>query len=148
MARDTRPSPLFPAHGQVQVHVDGRVLRSDFIGPWNVELVALWGSIAWPLTKQLDASGWYAGVVTVKKSMICTNEALVALEQGVKTTFRRFRCAANVIVVEPGVEGRELMKPFFVKMHEGVGPFCYAATLAEGTAFALKHLAEAASRPC
>ena len=130
----------FKAHGLTRVRASGRLLYTDFTGPWNRELVMLWAQPVTAVANELAAGGVYATIVVVHGSMMCTPDAMVELTRAAKLTFTQFPCIAIAIVAGPEVEGRTLMKTQFENMSKGRGPLAYVHTLAQAEAFAHEQL--------
>jgi len=131
----------FAAHGQFRTWVEGRVIFSEVLGPWNRELVH-------ECVRELDAharllapDGPHVGVAVVRGSMLCPPDAFAALRQAIVYSATRLHCIGNALVAAPDVEGRALVWPMYERMYAGVSEYRLADDIDSARAWALALLA-------
>ncbi len=133
---------LFQQHGEFSIHVEGRIIVSDVLGPWNRELVDNWSRQGYPLVKALAASGPYVGINIIRGSMLCTPDAFDAMRAVVEYATAKLRCVGNMIVADANVEGRELLLGTYARLYEGLVPNQFFHDIDGARACALSMLAE------
>ncbi|MES2017662.1 MAG: hypothetical protein V4484_14320 [Pseudomonadota bacterium] len=131
----------FAAHGEFKAHVEGRIIVSEVVGPWNKELVDKWSRVMYGYAKQLSASGPHVGIARIHTSMMCPPDALQAMRQAVLFGNERLGSIGNALVADPGVEGRALMLPMYEQLYLGGNPYAFFHDLDSATAWALALLA-------
>jgi hypothetical protein len=57
-------------HGEFACHVDGRLIVSDVVGPWNLELVQAWAAEL-HRHASLMTPGPHVGIAIVHGSILC-----------------------------------------------------------------------------
>jgi hypothetical protein len=139
-------SPLFRPHGRADWRIDGAVLRTDVVGPFNRELAEAIGPILHQAYTLLRAQGPCAEIVTVRGSALAGPEALAALS-GEMRKFVQDGLApvATAFVMAPEVEGSHVMPALLVQSFAAAGwPACQVfATAAEAEAWVQGLLAAA-----
>lgn len=126
-------STLFRPHGRADWRIDGAVLRTDVVGPFNKELAELIGPILHQAYALLSAQGPCAEIVTVRGSSLAGPETLTALS-GEMRKFVEAGLApvATAFVMAPEVEGSHFMPALLVQSFEAAGwPACRVFTTAE-----------------
>ncbi len=115
-------SPLFPPHGRVQWHVDGQVLRSEVVGPFNKELAQLVGPILHQAFSQLVARGPCAELVVVRQSAMAGPAVLAALAQGLRQLVQDgLAPRGTAFVIAPEVEGSHMMPALLARSYAEAG---------------------------
>ncbi len=119
-------SPLFPPHGRAQWRIDGQVLRSEVVGPFNKELAQLVGPILQEAFAFLVARGPCAEMVVVRKSALAGPEVLAALSQGLAHLVRAgLAPQATAFVIAYDVEGCHVMPELLLRTYAAAGwPAC------------------------
>lgn len=139
-------SPLFRPHGQAVWRIDGAVLRTDVVGPFNRELAEAIGPILHQAYGLLSAQGPCAEIVTVRGSSLGGPEVLTALS-GVLRKFVQLGIApvATAFVLPPEVEGSGFMPEVLVQSFAAAGwPACQVfETAAEAEAWVQSQLTAA-----
>ncbi len=133
-------SEPFRKHGDFKAFIDGRLLVSEVVGPWNKELIEQWIVAAYPLLKQIARGGPHVGVAIIHESAMCPPDALTSLQDALRYSLQKFPCPAHAIVAAPGVEGRTLMAPTFAAMYTGLCPFRQFESFAPAREYAYQML--------
>lgn len=113
----------YRAHGTFTIRVDGPIIISDVVGPWNKELVEAWGLQVYPIAKELAVAGPNAGIAIVHESMMCPPDALASLKLLVQYSATKMNCVSHVIVASRGTAGRDLLEATFARVYEGIIPY-------------------------
>ena len=131
----------FAPHGQFRTWREGRLIFSDVVGPWNIELV---DQCARELHGHALALGGgpHVGLAIVRGSLLCPPDAFEALRRMIVYGAVHLQCLGNVIVAGPEVEGRRLMRPLYEGLYNGRTAHCLADDEASGRAWALALLAQ------
>ena len=127
-------SPLFPPHGRVQWHMDGQLLRTEVVGPFNKELAQLVGPILHKAFSQLVAQGPCAEVVVVQQNALAGPDVLAALAQGLRQLVQAgLAPRGTAFVIAPEVEGSHMMPALLAQSYADAGwpAFQVFATLEE-----------------
>ena len=132
----------FEPHGEYKLRLEGRVLISELLGPWNLELVNNWMAAAHPMVKQLAASGPHVHMTIVTGSLLCPPEALDRLAEVIVYTTARMQCIGNPVVAAADVEGRALFEPMYARIYNGSPPRGLFFDYASAKAWSLALLAE------
>ncbi len=132
----------FEPHGEYKLRLEGRVLVSELVGPWNLELVDNWMKAAHPMVKELAATGPHVHMTIVTGSLLCTPEALDRLAAVIVYTTARMQCVGNPVVAAANVEGRALFEPMYARIYDGSPPRGLFFDYASAKAWSLKLLAE------
>ena len=131
----------FQPHGEFTTTVDGRLIVSDVLGPWNRELVDKWAAEIYVLVTQMRLSGPHVGLAVLRGSMLCTPDALVAMEQALRYGTAKGGCIGNAVAIDAGVEGRALMLATFDKLYDERAPHRFFYDFDSARAWALSLLA-------
>ena len=126
-------SGLFRPHGRADWRIDGAVLRTDVVGPFNRELAEAIGPILHQAYALVSAQGPCAEIVTVRGSALAGPEALTALS-GVlqKFVLEGVAPVATAFVMAPEVEGSHFMPALLVQSFAAAGwPACQVFGTAE-----------------
>lgn len=133
----------FEPHGQFRIWVEGRIICSDVLGPWNLELVQQCLASLDAHARVLAASGPHVGLAIVRGSILCPPDAFTALHQGIRYSAAHYRCIGNVVVGGPEVEGWTLLRPMYERMYSAISPYYMADDVDSGRQWALALLAQA-----
>ncbi len=117
-----KPPLTFMPHGEYKLRLEGRVLVSELVGPWNLELVNAWMKDAHPYVKQLAATGPHVHMTIVTGSLLCPPDALDRLAEVIVYTTAKMRCVGNPVVAAANVEGRALFEPMYARIYDGSPP--------------------------
>lgn len=112
----------FRPHGDYKLRLEGRVLVSELVGPWNLELVNTWMKAAHPMVKELAATGPHVHMTIVTGSLLCPPEALDRLAEVIVYTTAKMQCIGNPVVAAANVEGRALFEPMYARIYDGSPP--------------------------
>jgi len=112
----------FIPHGEYKLRLEGRVLISELVGPWNLELVNNWMKAAHPIVKTLASTGPHVHMTIVTGSLLCPPEALDRLAEVIVYTTAHMRCVGNPVVAAADVEGRALFELMYARIYEGSPP--------------------------
>ncbi|MBH9576774.1 hypothetical protein [Inhella proteolytica] len=119
---DDIAQPRFRAHGRVDFHVDGRLLRTEAIGPFNAELVLAVQALVHQIYREMAAGPTWGQLVRFHESALASPDTL---EQ-----FTLTLCAlraqgltphATAYELPPEVEGATLMARPFQQCFEQAG---------------------------
>jgi hypothetical protein len=132
----------FRPHGQYKLRLEGRVLVSELLGPWNIELVDTWMKAAHPIVKQLAATGPHVHMTIVTGSLLCPPDALDRLAAVIVYTTAKMQCIGNPVVAAANVEGRALFEPMYARIYDGSPPRGLFLDYASAKAWSLALLAE------
>lgn len=131
----------FEPHGQYKLRLEGRVLISELVGPWNLELVDAWMKAAHPMVKALAATGPQVHMTIVTGSLLCPPEALDRLAAVIVYTTAQMQCIGNPVVAAANVEGRALFEPMYARIYDGSPPRGLFLDYASAKAWSLELLA-------
>ncbi|MES3022445.1 MAG: hypothetical protein V4857_12770 [Pseudomonadota bacterium] len=112
----------FRPHGDYKLRLDGRILVSDLQGPWNLELVDSWMRAAYPMVKELAATGPHVHLTVVTGSLLCTPESLDRLANVIVYTTANMKCIGNLVAASAEVEGRALFEPMYSRIYADSPP--------------------------
>jgi hypothetical protein len=132
----------FMPHGAYKLRLEGRVLVSELVGPWNLELVDTWMKAAHPMVKELAATGPHVHMTIVEGSLLCPPEALDRLAAVIVYTTAKMQCIGNPVVAAANVEGRALFEPMYARIYDGSPPRGLFLDYASAKAWSLDLLAE------
>ena len=131
----------FIPHGEFKLRLEGRVLISEVVGPWNLEFVNAWMKVAHPMVKELAATGPHVHMTIVTGSLLCTPEALDRLAEVIVYTTAHMRCIGNPVVAAADVEGRALFELMYARIYDGSPPRGLFLDYASAKAWSLELLA-------
>jgi hypothetical protein len=139
----------FRPHGRVDIWAEGNVMRLDAIGPFNKEVVIALGATWNSLFDDMPVHGPFANIITLRRSVVVSQEVLDAFGEFLHANNRAGRGASAVaFVVAPDVEGRSLMLPMFAATYAAAGrEFAAFATDAEADVWVRAKLKENPARP-
>ena len=132
----------FEPHGEYKLRLEGRVLVSELLGPWNLELVDTWMKAAHPMVKELAATGPHVHMTIVTGSLLCTPAALDRLAAVIVYTTAKMQCIGNPVVAAANVEGRALFEQMYARIYDGSPPRGLFLDYASAKAWSLELLAE------
>jgi hypothetical protein len=126
---------MFRKHGDFQIRVDGRIIRSELIGPWNLET-------AKDYMRRLDAavSAHMAGskwgsLVVCRESIQFPLAMIPPLRASIEKRVSQFNQVAVAMVVTPEVEGFRVLYPPIRSIYAGLLPFEIFETVEEAIAW-------------
>jgi hypothetical protein len=131
----------FLPHGEFKAYLDGRIIVSDVVGPWNRELVDQWAAEMLVLVTQMHRSGPHVGLAILRGSMLCTPDALTAMRQALGYGTAKGGCIGNAVVADADVEGRALMLPTYDGLYDERAPHRFFYDVHSARAWALSLLA-------
>lgn len=131
----------FIPHGDFRLRLEGRVLISELVGPWNLELVNVWMKAAHPMVKELASTGPHVHMTIVSGSLLCPPEALDRLAEVIVYTTHKMQCIGNPVVAAADVEGRTLFEPMYARIYDGSPPRGLFFDYASAKAWSLELLA-------
>jgi hypothetical protein len=132
----------FAPHGQYRTWVEGRLIFSDVVGPWNRELVEQCMRELDAHARVLAATGPHVGLAIVRESILSPPDAFENLRRATAYSAAHLNCIGNVVVAGPDVEGWQLVRSMYADMYSGRTPYCLADDEASGRAWALALLAQ------
>ncbi len=132
----------FRPHGEYKLRLEGRVLVSEVVGPWNLELVDNWMKAAHPMVKELAATGPHVHMTIVTGSLLCPPDALDRLATVIVYTTAKMQCIGNPVVAAADVEGRSLFEPMYARIYNDSPPRGLFFDYASAKAWSLELLAE------
>lgn len=121
----------FPVHGDVKTEVNGQIIIAHVHGPWNIELVQLSRKMTIPLVSEISKQGYWALIVQVNGSVLCTPDALLSIQQGADIDISEGRRVCTSYVITPETEGYNLMHSIWHNIYRDKIPFDIFATLDE-----------------
>ncbi len=130
---------LFRPHGQFLVRADGRIAVSEFVGPWNVELVKQWGHAITSIAQQLSALGPYVSLTKISSTAAISPESLSLLRK-ITALAQAHGLVATALVIAPDVEGAVFARSMYAPAFDGVIPFRIFETIDEGREWVLAQL--------
>lgn len=108
----------FRPHGAYSVHAEGRILVVATSGPWNKELIEVFGMEVATLVNQLAGAPWGAlGIVT--KDGMHTPASYAAVVAGVRIQQSFGRVATAIILKD--IEGPALVESILHRMYTEAG---------------------------
>ncbi len=131
----------FPPHGKYKIYLDGRLLVSEVVGPWNIEFIRDWSTAAIPLCEELKDQAPWVAVAMISGSMLATPEAMDALRKVIKNSVQHYGCIAHVLVARPNVAGRGIVEWAFQKTYDGLSQSAFFDDYESAKAWSLTLLA-------
>ena len=131
----------FQAHGEFKVRLDGRIIISEVVGPWNREAVGNWCREVHVVAKTLALTGPHVGIAVMRESMLCPPDALAAMREALSYATAKLQCVGNGVVADASVEGRALLQGTYAKNYEGSAPHRFFFDLDSAKLWALSLLA-------
>jgi hypothetical protein len=131
----------FQQHGEFKAYIDGQVIVSEVVGPWNRELVLAWAAEMFEYGKKLSATGPYVGIAVIHGSMLCPPDAFEALRRAISYGSRKLGCKGNILVADASVEGRTLLLPTYEKLYDDAIPHRIFYDFDKARAWAMELLA-------
>lgn len=108
---------MFEAHGQVEVHLEGRILMTSLTGPFNVELIRHWIRISAPLAEQLGRELPFGSINIVRGSILSSPEAFDLLGRTLYHFTHTLYGVASACVADAAVEGRDMIESSYMRRH-------------------------------
>ncbi len=107
---------FFRLHGQFANRVEGQILYSTLVGPWNRELVDAWSRDAFLRIAHFTAEMPYVCITTVQQSIVCPPDAMILLGRVERFGQEKMHCLGNAIVADASVDGRHLVEPAYARI--------------------------------
>jgi hypothetical protein len=128
MSKSTRVSTKdinsrgFAPHGAMDLVVSDRLNVIEAEGPFNVELVTAGDTAQEKVDAELQAKGKWATMLIFRKSAMASFEVLTEIENILKRRIANGIHPVGVaIVMNSGVEGASIMRPYYVKAYTNAG---------------------------
>ena len=119
---DQFASGEFKPHGQVEMWLDGNILRYDAVGPFNRELVRAIAQAQHEVMLAAKARGACVEVVTIRESALVTPDGLAELALILQdVNLQGLAPLAVTYVMAPDVEGASIMAPLFRRRYQDQG---------------------------
>lgn len=113
----------FPKHGDFSIEVDGRIVTSELVGPWNIETAREYiHQLDTVVAERLAGQRW-GSVVVCRESIQFPLDMIAPLRASVQRRVAQFDQAAVAMVVAPDVEGYRLLYPPIRSIYDGLVPF-------------------------
>jgi hypothetical protein len=132
----------FQPHGEFKARLDGRIIMSEVVGPWNREAILDWAAQAHALVKALPGNGPHVGLAVVRGSLLCPPDALAAMRDALSYSTSKLQCVGNGIIADASVEGRALLQGTYAKTYEGTAPHRFFFEVDSARLWALQLLAQ------
>lgn len=132
----------FSQHGEFELSIDGRLLVVDVVGPWNLELIRNYTAQATVLARQLAETGPWVLISIARRSVLFTPDAIEALRETARRHTADSRRIATAYVVDPTVEGYQLVNTLFEEIYRDVCPMAVFETRAEAERWAAEQLSK------
>lgn len=136
------PRPRFRAHGRVDFRIEGRLLLTEAVGPFNAELVLAVQALVREVNSEMAAGPPWGQLVRFHESALASPETLEQFTL-LLCALRRENLAPQVTahVLPPEVEGATLMVRPFQQCFEQAGlRYAHFATGGEARAWLLAEL--------
>jgi hypothetical protein len=108
------PEKRIPFHGKYEAHIEGQLILTQAIGPFNDDMAEAYGELVAPLFAQANGVGPFGSLVEFHKSMLASVSTIDLVAEvmalAVKN-FPRYSCVAHVS--DRGVSGRDMMGILF-----------------------------------
>ncbi len=135
------PPPRFRPHGSTRVQVEGALLVTDLVGPFNLDCYNLWARLAVPALQQMATQGRTVSLVRFHESALTQPEVLPRMQAATRTAVATLGLCAIAFVVPPELEAAFLARQVYEPWHEGVVPFRVFDTEPEARAWLARQLA-------
>jgi|CXWL01.1.fsa_nt_gi hypothetical protein len=106
---------MFEPHGQVEAHLEGRILITNLVGPFNVELIRHWIHLSMPLTQQLGLELPCGSISIVHRSMLSSPDAFDLLGKTLRHFSHTLYGVASACVADATVEGRNMIETTYMR---------------------------------
>lgn len=113
----------FSQHGTFSNRIEGRLLFSEIVGPWNFEMVANWAKDSYPQALSLSHDGPWVFIAIMHGSMLCPPEAMTEMRRSARYAAAHLGVIANLFVAEEGTEGFLLMDAPYAKLYGDFGVY-------------------------
>jgi hemerythrin len=118
---DALPTTPFKGHDQIEYRVRGRILHTTARGPFSNVVEAIPPTITGFLQK-LAQQGRWGQIVNFQQSALTPPTAMQDFAAYLKARYENTEAKPVVaLVFEPGIEGRHLMAPEFLKSYTDAG---------------------------
>lgn len=108
----------FPAHGEMSVSIDGRILVIEGEGPGNTEVAIQYQKNVQPFREQLSSHPW-ASLVKLRGVPLLPPEATTLMTCSIKRATKMNLIATAVILID--VEFAETVRQFWQAVYEETG---------------------------
>lgn len=131
------PSRTFRPHGRVDFELQPPLLLTLAIGPFNQELVQVLAELTPKVFREMSAYGPWLHLVRMDESALAAPEVLQSFGQLVLELAQQgIAPRATASVLDPDLEGAQLMAPLFVQSFARAGlRFAHFPTEAEARAW-------------
>lgn len=114
---------IFHPHGHYEAKVDGRIVRSDVVGPVNFEMMDAYCMKVLPFFNEVALDGPFTVLTTFHTNMLMSPDTLEKFTDAMKTLAQntpQFVGTAHLVALD--VDGRDLMyKMFQEKVFHPIG---------------------------
>lgn len=138
-------APRFRPHGSTSVQVEGALLVTDLVGPFNLDCYNLWAQLAVPALSQLAQQGHTASLVRFHESALTQPEVLPRMQAATRTAVATLGLRAIAFVIPPELEAAFLARKVYEPWHEGVVDFQVFDAEAEARAWLAQRLSDGAA---
>lgn len=136
---------LFPGHGEMHAHIDGRILVLSGDGIWNPEQYMASLALRAPLMSELNACGPWALMAVIRGDVFVHAGTLTMIKQQMLTDPLRANQVASAFVARPDQEAYAVMIPVLLKAMRAVHPCEVFATPEEAGVWLKQKIATAQS---
>jgi hypothetical protein len=132
----------FPRHGEFRIQVDGRIVRSELVGPWNIETARDYiRQLDMVVEHELTGQRW-ASLVVCLQSILFPLDMIAPLRASIQARVAKTNQAAVAMVVAPEVEGYRVLHPTIRRIYDGLIPFEIFDTLEDAQAWLARMLVD------
>lgn len=114
--------PVFRPHGHLAFRLEGNIMVSTAVGPFNKEIIEAVAKAQQDLLQDMVEQQKWAYLVYFEKSVLAPIEALEALTNYLRWLASIHRLPTAVaFVIAPELEGAQIMIPHFQRTHAQAG---------------------------
>jgi hypothetical protein len=137
------PTARYRPHGSTRIQVEGQMLLTDLVGPFNLDCYELWARQALVALTGMARQGPTVSLVRFAESALTQPELLPRMQQATRTAVASCRLVAIAFVIPPAIEAAFLARRVYEPWHEGVVDFQVFDTEAPARAWLNGRLAAA-----
>lgn len=119
MAASSRYRP----HGTTRIQVEGQMLVTDLVGPFNLDCYQLWALQALPALAEMARRGPTISLVRFAESALTQPELLPRMQQATREAVATLGLVAIAFIIPPAIEAAFLARQVYGPLHEGVIAF-------------------------